>query len=297
MDDGNDAGWTQYNPRTGEHDIIRADRFHRSDPNAEKKDDSTACMGIRVHIWNRAKVRRFITHLLIGGGANQRGYDALDLDFIKQGEAGGRLGQYKVLSCLPDKVAKYLLEFHASDYTGLGLPAIPTGSSSGTIHKMLDCAQVLLYFTVFHIFSKYTSSNFIYFYLIQTNYFQITALLQTILVAKSAARDGHLHLYSALVIGHTEKEGVQRVYSQPFAQEKRKAGQTRKHRQDLIFIRPPGTPIRGFRLTMADVWFCKVLLLFSFESRTDSGTKYHECAFVSVLWEYEGDERPGSNIL
>ena len=145
MNDGNDAGWTQYNPRTGEHDIIRADRFHRSDPDAAKTNDSTECMGIRVHIWNRAKVRRFITHLLIGGGFHQRGYDALDLDFIKQGEAGGQLGQYKVLSCLPDKVAKYLLEFHAGDYTELRLPTIPKGSSSGAIHKMLSTAQVLLY--------------------------------------------------------------------------------------------------------------------------------------------------------
>ena len=45
---------------------------------------------------------------------------------------------------VPDKVAKYLLEFHASDYTGLGLPPIPAGSSSGAIHKMLNTAQVLL---------------------------------------------------------------------------------------------------------------------------------------------------------
>ena len=121
-------------------------------------------------------------------------------------------------------------------------------------------------------------------------------MLQTIVLAKSAARNGHLHLYSALVIGHTEKKGAQRVYSKPFAQDKRKE-KTKKHRQDLVFVRPPDTPLGGFRLTMDNVWFCKVLLLFSFESRTDSGTKYHECAFVSVMWEYEGDERPGPNIL
>ena len=100
-------------------------------------------------------------------------------------------------------------------------------------------------------------------------------------------------MYSALVIGHTEKAGVQRVYSQPFAMEKKKKGQILKHRQDLVFVRPPGTQLGGFRLSIDAVWFCKVLLLFSFESRTDSGTKHHECAFVSVLWEYEGDQRPG----
>ena len=89
-------------------------------------------------------MRRFITHSLTGGGSHQQGYDALDLDFIKQGNAGGQHGRYEVLSYLPDKVAKYLLEFHASEYTALGLPAIPAGSSSGAIHKMLNPAQVLL---------------------------------------------------------------------------------------------------------------------------------------------------------
>ncbi len=142
MDDGDDPGWTQYNPRTGEHDLVRADRFHRLNPNAAKNNDSQKCMGIRVNIWNRAKVRRLITHSLAGGGIHQRGFDALDLDFIKQGEAGGKLGAYGVLNCLSDKVAKYLLEFHSSDYTRLGLPAIPEGTSSGDIHKMLISDQV-----------------------------------------------------------------------------------------------------------------------------------------------------------
>ena len=141
VDDGDDAPWTHHDPRTGEHVVLRADRFHRPDPN-EKENSSQACMGIRVNIWNRAKVRKLITHSLVGGETHQLGYDALDLDFIKQGDAGGTLGRYAVLSNLPDKVAKYLLEFHSSDYLGLGLPAIPESASSGDIHKMLDTDQV-----------------------------------------------------------------------------------------------------------------------------------------------------------
>ena len=141
MDDGDDAPWTHHDPRTGEHVVLRADRFHRPDPN-EKENSSQACMGIRVNIWNRAKVRKVITHYLVSGGTHQLGYDALDLDFIKQGHAGGTLGRYAVLSNLPDKVAKYLLEFHSSDYVRLGLPAIPESASSGDIHKMLNTDQV-----------------------------------------------------------------------------------------------------------------------------------------------------------
>jgi len=52
-------------------------------------------------------------------------------------------------------------------------------------------------------------------------------LQHTSFLLKSAARDVCLHLYPALVIGHTEKAGAHRIYSQPFAQEKRK---TRKSR-------------------------------------------------------------------
>lgn len=111
---------------------------------------------------------------------------------------------------------------------------------------------------------------------------------------KSTQREGHLLLHSALVVGHKEKEGVQRVYSHPFAK-KRNQGK-RGHRQDLVFVRPPGQANGGFKLSIDSVWYCKVLLFFSFESRTASGIKQHECAFVSVLWDYEGDQRPGSNI-
>jgi hypothetical protein len=64
------------------------------------------------------------------------------VDFIKRGDAGGTLGHYEVLSALSEKVAKYLFEFNASDYTSLGLPAIPQGLSSGQIHKMLKPSRV-----------------------------------------------------------------------------------------------------------------------------------------------------------
>jgi hypothetical protein len=145
VEDGDEAPWTQHNQRLAKDGILRADRFHRADPNAQKENASQACMGIRVNIWNRAKVRRLITRSLTGGETHQLGYDALDLDFIKQGDAGGGLGSYAVLRNLPDKVAKYLLEFHHNDYLELGMPAIPVGASSRDIHKMLTPDQVLIY--------------------------------------------------------------------------------------------------------------------------------------------------------
>jgi hypothetical protein len=64
--------------------------------------------------------------------------------------------------------------------------------------------------------------------------------------------------------------------------------------QDYIFIRPPGISHGAFELRMDNVWFCKVLLLFHFESNTDVGLKRHSCAFVTVLEEYSGPRRPGT---
>ena len=46
-----------------------------------------------------------------------------------------------------------------------------------------------------------------------------------------------------------------------------------------------------------NVWFCKILLLFQVESKTDVGLKRHSCAFVSVLEEYSGHWRPGELLI
>ena len=43
---------------------------------------------------------------------------------------------------------------------------------------------------------------------------------------------------------------------------------------------------------MDAVWFCRVLLLFSFVSNHDQGCQRDYCAFVSVLEEYTGRRRP-----
>jgi hypothetical protein len=85
---------------------------------------------------------RFITHSLAGGGSHNEGYDALNCNLIARGAAGAELGQYGALCYLPDKVARYLYEFHSADYVALGLPAIPVLASSGTIHKMLKTPHV-----------------------------------------------------------------------------------------------------------------------------------------------------------
>jgi len=95
-------------------------------------------LDILIIIWSC----RNITHSLSGGGKGMRGYDALDCTLISRGFAGPRLGRLSELCFLPDKVARFLFEFHADDYKSLGLPVIPTSASSGDIHKLLKTPHV-----------------------------------------------------------------------------------------------------------------------------------------------------------
>ena len=54
-------------------------------------------------------------HTLVGGGGQDGGYDALDYRKIKNGNAG-LLGNYAILSVLPDKFARFLFEYHSGRF-------------------------------------------------------------------------------------------------------------------------------------------------------------------------------------
>jgi hypothetical protein len=108
--------------------------------------------------------------------------------------------------------------------------------------------------------------------------------VDTLQSQNSVRREGHFQLFSALSIGHMQLAGFQQVISHPFPC-KRYRG---LNRQDLVFVRPPDAG-KDFRVSIYTVWYCRVLLLFSFYTSTDSGIKRYNCAFVSVLWEYDKD--------
>ena len=68
------------------------------------------------------------------------------------------------------------------------------------------------------------------------------------------------------------------------------------NRQDFVFFRPPGIEEGGFRLAPDNVWYCKVLLLFTIQAQTDinGSTADFECAFVSVMETMK--PRDGDNL-
>ena len=119
--------------------------------------------------------------------------------------------------------------------------------------------------------------------------YQNRALLDTLRVQKSNTNAGHIILYSTLLIGHIEHPGYMRISSLPFVEKKLR----RSNRQDMVFIRPPGISEGAFELRMGNIWFCKLLLLFKIRSRTDTELKDLDCAYVSVLEEYNGPRRSG----
>ncbi len=65
-------------------------------------------------------------------------------------------------------------------------------------------------------------------------------------------------------------------------------------RQDHVFVRPPDAG-KDFRVSISTVWYCRVLLLFSFYTSTESGIKRHDCAFMSLLWDCDKDP-PGAEL-
>ena len=82
-----------------------------------------------------------MVHTLVGGGGQHGGFDALDYRKIRQGDAGP-LGRYPILSVLPDKFARFLIEYHAVRFESLDLPLLPVDRSDFDVHGALEDDKV-----------------------------------------------------------------------------------------------------------------------------------------------------------
>jgi hypothetical protein len=144
IDEGDQIdNWDAIDHRTGERVPLRADHWFQQDPTSDPIKSSGDFQGIRINIWNRIMVRRFITHSQAGGGSHKLGYHALSWEMILHGNAG-EMGKYAVLSVLPDKDTCFLYEYHDTSYTSLGLLPIPIDRSGISVHCILRPDQVQL---------------------------------------------------------------------------------------------------------------------------------------------------------
>ena len=159
--------WQVTDSRTGDSVPLRADRWYQADPDSDPKITTGDFSGIRINIWNRAKVRRFLTHQLAGGGNHNRGYHAFRWDSILHGNAG-EFGKYDVLSVLPDKIARFLYQYHDTSCISMGLPPIPLDRSNISVHSILQPQQVQDIW--FHIIFKYNAYSVYYAYFAYTSH-------------------------------------------------------------------------------------------------------------------------------
>jgi hypothetical protein len=87
-------------------------------------------------------------HTLVGGGGQHGGFDALDYRKIKHGDAE-KLGNYSILSVLPDKFASFLYEFHDYRFLSLDHPPLPADRSDFDVHGALKDPQVTQYVKIY----------------------------------------------------------------------------------------------------------------------------------------------------
>ncbi len=91
-----------------------------------------------------------------------QGYAAFNWESILHGNAG-KLGDYRELAVLPDKIARYLYEYHADSYASHDLPVLPADRSCINVHGILKSHQVVQLFFLcdYLLFRKYLD-NLIY---------------------------------------------------------------------------------------------------------------------------------------
>ena len=106
---------------------------------------NTLVTAFRINMWTRANELSFLVHRLCSRIKDDQpqGYAAVDWESILHGNAG-ELGDYKELAVLPDKIARYLYEFHADSYSSHNLPSLPVDRSDTDVHGILKPPQVLL---------------------------------------------------------------------------------------------------------------------------------------------------------
>ena len=148
--DLSDDDWFVMDKRLGQEVRVRADRWYQSDPSEALQEK--VCPDNRCNIWERAKVRRDMTHSLTSGSSHNIGYDAFQWESILHGDAG-HYGKYSVLQVLPDKIGRFLFEYNSELYSSLNLPYLPADRSDVDVHRLLKQEQVCnRKFCIFYIF-------------------------------------------------------------------------------------------------------------------------------------------------
>ena len=115
--------------------------------------------------------------------------------------------EYSVLQVLPDKIGRFLFEYHSELCNSLNLPDLPADRSSVDVHRLLSPREVsntisifayFIYVCIFHIFDTVfilcIFDKFYIFYIFDAEYecSQVRALLDTLQEVNLARSKGHI---------------------------------------------------------------------------------------------------------
>ena len=103
-------------------------------------------------------------HSLTSGSVNNSGYDALQWESILHRDAGV-YGKYSVLQVLPDKIGRFLFEYHSELFNSLSLPDLPSDRSSVDVHRLLDPKQVSNHMAKIYAYFTYSAYSTYFTYL------------------------------------------------------------------------------------------------------------------------------------
>ncbi len=82
------------------------------------------CEDITCNIWERARIRRNITHNLAGGSTHSLENRSVKWEAILHSQVDP-LGNHSVAKYLPDTIARFLFEFHGDMFQTMGLDELP----------------------------------------------------------------------------------------------------------------------------------------------------------------------------
>ncbi len=85
-----------------------------------------------------------VTAERIAATSQYAGHLYLQFELEESWDRPGNRARPAVLSVLPDKIARFLYEYHDTSYTSLGLPPIPLDRSGISVHSILRPEQVQL---------------------------------------------------------------------------------------------------------------------------------------------------------
>ena len=238
----------------------------RQEQSRRRKHAGNISDGLRCSTWRRAESPGKQHHLLCGGDTHGDGCTAIVHPSKVAKLQPSKLAESPSLGYLAKKICQFVHDFHPLWIARLHLPET-NGEHNQLDRRHFDRILRRLQFTHPH-------------------------------AIKEHQRNKVIQVFSRLEISHEDYFGKQFVYSKPFKRmptggnpDNDATNQAYGTRMDYVFFIPPPPFYFGrrseFQLSLDNVWYGRVLLLFQFKFKHDDGhIREEQCAMIDVLYNY-----------